>query len=282
MKQRSHPHRLSLFYRLSAGCVIILLSACSSTWKAPVSVRSQAPYGTTATASQPAAAKISGEFYRVRQGDTLYSIAWRTGRDWKMLAEWNNLDSPHRIYTGQLLRLKPHSQSLADTKPVTQQVKPAVSATDRQKKSSSTAVTSSTPSTSAATSDGQQFKQKLAWHWPVTGRLLKTYKQGDVTRKGIVVSGTNASPVRAAEGGKVVYSGSGLIGYGQLVIIKHNNKYLSAYGYNSELLVAESDWVTKGTKIALMGTNENGQPALHFEIRRNGDPINPLSVLPRR
>ena len=97
-----------------------------------------------------------------------------------------------------------------------------------------------------------------------------------------MLAGNLGDPVFAAESGKVVYSGSGLIGYGKLIIIKHNNKYLSAYGYNKEILVTEGAWITKGDKIALIGQSDKGVPALHFEIRKNGTPVNPVKLLPRR
>ena len=128
----------------------------------------------------------------------------------------------------------------------------------------------------------EKFKRVLHWSWPTSGKIVKGFKKDDDTRKGIVLSGKPGQAVVAAEEGKVVYSGSGLIGYGQLIIIKHNNNYLSAYGHNQMILVKEGDWVTKGKKIAEMGTNDTGLPALHFEIRKNGNPLNPIAVLPKR
>ena len=122
----------------------------------------------------------------------------------------------------------------------------------------------------------------MYWRWPASGKIVKGFRKGDDTRKGIVLSGKVGQSIIAAEEGKVVYSGSGLIGYGQLIIIKHNNYYLSAYGHNRKILVKEGDWVTRGKKIAEMGTNDTGVPALHFEIRKNGNPLNPVAVLPKR
>jgi lipoprotein NlpD len=112
--------------------------------------------------------------------------------------------------------------------------------------------------------------------------LISGFKAGDPLRKGIKIGGRSGDTIQAAEGGKVVYSGSGLIGYGQLIIVKHNENYLSAYGHNSRLLVKEGDQVTKGQKIAVMGTANTGDPLLHFEIRRDGKPVDPLRLLPRR
>ena len=260
--------RLVIFF-----LVLLFLAACTSSWKAPVSSYSHSHERSTQK-YQKLPEKINGRFYKVQSGDTLYSIAWRTGLDWQTLAHWNNLKSPHQIFVGQIIRVVPrekkvvHNPQAVKKKPVNKVVKPDSQSTQKTVASKTKAKTS--------------FKSKLYWRGPANGNLLKTYKRGDVTRKGIVVSGKAGQSIYAAEAGKVVYSGSGLIGYGQLIIIKHNNKYLSAYGYNSKLLVKEGDWVTKGKKIALMGNNNNSKPALHFEIRRNGDPINPVAVLPKR
>jgi len=254
--------------------LMLFLAACTSSWKAPVSSYSYSQKPPPVQKYQKLPTKINGRFYKVRPGDTLYSIAWRTGRDWQSLADWNNLKSPHKIFVGQIVRVVPpekkivHKPQVPKKKSVNKVVKPVSRSTEK--------VVASKPKPKTV------FKNKLYWRWPVKGPLLKTYKRGDVTRKGIVVSGKAGQSIYAAEAGKVVYSGSGLIGYGQLIIIKHNDKYLSAYGYNSKLLVKEGDWVTKGRKIALMGNNNNSKPALHFEIRRNGEPINPVAVLPKR
>ncbi len=111
---------------------------------------------------------------------------------------------------------------------------------------------------------------------------MASFKAGDPLRKGIKIAGSSGDPVQSAEAGRVVYSGSGLIGYGRLIIVKHNDKYLSAYGHNREILVSEGDQVAKGQKIAEMGTANSGEPLLHFEIRKDGEPVDPLRLLPRR
>ena len=123
---------------------------------------------------------------------------------------------------------------------------------------------------------------KLVWRWPVSGKIVSRFKAGDPLRKGIKIKGNSGKAILAAESGKVVYSGSGLIGYGRLIIVKHNDNYLSAYGHNRKILVKEGDRVTKGKKIAEMGTANNGIAMLHFEIRRDGRPVDPLRLLPRR
>ena len=138
------------------------------------------------------------------------------------------------------------------------------------------------PIAASAGSKAEKFKQRLRWRWPANGKIIKGFRKGDDTRKGIVLSGKVGYSIAAAEEGKVVYSGSGLIGYGRLIIVKHNKNYLSAYGHNRKILVKEGDWVTKGKKIAEMGMNDTGVPALHFEIRKNGNPLNPVAVLPKR
>lgn len=120
----------------------------------------------------------------------------------------------------------------------------------------------------------------MRWSWPTEGRIVQTFLENDRSRQGIEISGSLGQPIHATEAGKIVYSGSGLIGYGQLIIIKHDKNYLSAYGHNRKILVKEGDEVTRGQRIAEMGRPPDGQPLLHFEIRRKGAPVNPLSLLP--
>jgi len=123
--------------------------------------------------------------------------------------------------------------------------------------------------------------KQLTWKWPARGRVVSRFNSADPLGKGIKIAGTRGDAIRAAEGGRVVYSGSGLIGYGRLIIVKHNDNYLSAYGHNRKILVKEGDQVTKGQKIAEMGNANDGNPLLHFEIRRDGKPVDPLRLLPR-
>ena len=122
----------------------------------------------------------------------------------------------------------------------------------------------------------------MRWRWPLQGKVVQGFRGGDRTRQGIRIAALPGQKVLAAESGTVVYSGSGLKGYGNLIIVKHNDNYLSAYGHNRDLLVSEGDQVTKGQKIAAMGRANNGKPLLHFEIRRNGKPVDPLRLLPKR
>jgi lipoprotein NlpD len=125
-------------------------------------------------------------------------------------------------------------------------------------------------------------RSRLGWRWPTKGQVVQEFARGDPLRKGVKVGGRIGQPVLAAEAGKVVYAGSGLIGYGRLIIIKHNKNYLSAYGHNRKLLVREGDTVSRGQQVAEVGKNGSGRAMLHFEIRRNGAPVDPLKLLPRR
>lgn len=215
----------------------------------------------------------------VHRGETLYSIAWRYGMDFKGLASANNIGWPYTIYPGQRLKIKAAASSTAKTRGSTS------ASTARTTTSQSSRVTKPTSAnTSKETADGLALDAKrfpFRWQWPVKGRLLKTYHSGSAVHKGIDIQGNLGEPVRAANSGKVVYAGSGLVGYGKLLIIKHDEQYLSAYGHNRVLLVGEGELVKVGQKIAEIGDTGTDRAKLHFEIRRNGQPINPLSKLPR-
>lgn len=274
--------------------VLFSLGGCTSGWRAPLETRSS-EYSKRQAGQPPAPGATR---YKVRRGDTLYAIAWRSNNDFRDLARWNGIRKPYTIYAGQVLRLRPPKSSRRSS-----------SSTSKSRTSKSTRKTSSSKSTkkqtrktgsasktrkqtakkaqkkkSSSSSSRTAYKPsgKLRWAWPVNGKVKSTFKRGDALRKGIKVAGKPGNPIRAAEGGKVVYSGSGLIGYGRLIIVKHNDKYLSAYGHNRKLLAKQGQQVTKGQKIAELGTSNDGTPLLHFEIRRNGKPVNPLALLPRR
>lgn len=193
--------------------------------------------------------------YTVVAGDTLYGIAWRHGLDHRELARWNGLGSGGLIIPGQRIKL----------------TRPTSSASDVKK-----------PGTSKPVSTPPATSPPPAWFWPVPGRVVAEFNTGETPRTGMLISGTVGDPVRSAAGGKVVYAGSGLIGYGQLIIVKHNESFLSAYGHNTELLVGEGDLVSKGQVIAKIGLGPEQQPVLHFEIRQNGKPVNPRRLMPVR
>jgi lipoprotein NlpD len=194
----------------------------------------------------------------VRSGETLFTIAWRYGKDHHDLARWNNLGDGSLIYPGQVIRL---SGSPAQT-------------TTRNTTSASKPASSPRPATEAQPSP--------QWGWPTSGRIVADFDSGTGGGTGLEIGGRAGQTVRAAAAGRVVYSGGGLIGYGQLIIVKHNDTYLSAYGHNASLLVKEGDNIKKGQRIATMGEGPGQEPRLHFEIRRNGKPVNPRQYLPAR
>ena len=266
----SRPIRLLLL--LGVLALLVQLGGCSTT-------------SVDSGASKPpakSARKFSSSttWYRVKKGDTLYAVSWRAGVDWKTLARWNGLKSPYTIYPGQLLRLKPP--------PARSSSKPRSSTAKRTTKSSTTKKSGSTTSSRTSTSRATSTKKKpaaaagrLHWQWPVKGRIVSRFSMTDPDLDGIKIAGSRGKKIVAAESGTVVYTGSGLIGYGELIIIKHNNEFLSAYGHNSRLYVKEGQKVKKGQHISDMGSNSAGQYMLHFEIRRYGKPVDPLAYLPR-
>ncbi len=191
----------------------------------------------------------SAEHHIVRRGDTLFAIASRYGRTPAELARWNRLGDGSLIYPGQVLRLTPPGG--ATSPPATR-----------------------LPSLPAEPSPG--------FGWPTDGRIAVEFGGKPGTGTGVLIDGRAGQVVRAAAPGTVVYAGSGLIGYGQLIIIKHNDTYLSAYGYNASLLVREGQAIKSGQQIATMGEGPERKPRLHFEIRRNGNPVNPRQFLPAR
>jgi lipoprotein NlpD len=192
----------------------------------------------------------------VRRGETLFSISWRYGKDPDDVARWNRLGDGSLIYPGQVIRLTPPSGS------------------------TSRSSTTSRPSTKPLPQIPAQPAPK--WSWPTAGRINVEFGAKPGTGTGVLINGKIGQPIVAAASGRVVYAGSGLIGYGQLIILKHNETYLSAYGYTASLLVKEGQEVKKGQKIATMGEGPERKQRLHFEIRRNGKPVNPRPFLPAR
>ncbi len=198
------------------------------------------------------------EQHIVRTGETLFTIGWRYGEDPRDLARWNKIGNASLIYPGQAIRLTPP-------------------AGERRASSSSASKTeTSRPLPAIPTQPAPP------WSWPVKGKVTVEFGKRPGTGTGILIDGTVGQSVKAAANGTVVYSGSGLIGYGELIIVKHNDTYLSAYGHNASLLVREGQAIKKGQKIATMGEGPGGKPRLHFEIRRNGKPVNPRQYLPAR
>lgn len=211
--------------------------------------------GASNRAHRTYAPPIQTSSYIVKQGDTLYSIARRAGVDLQDLANRNHIASPYTIYPGQQLSLRPSAPTSN---------KKIVKKTNRYKKNQ------------------KKSKKNLkdVWQWPLKGVIARNFRQ--TGRKGIDIKGPPGAAVRASAAGKVVYSGNGLVGYGSLVIIKHDEIFLSAYGNNRKLRVKEGQWVGKGHIIAELGRGMRRVPVLHFEIRKKGKPVNPLLYLPRQ
>ena len=255
------------------------------------SARAPAPVATSSPVSMgPAMAgsENAGKpgFYSVRPGDTLTKIALDHGQAWRDIAKWNGLDNPNLIEVDQVLRVAPPVIEVAanrQTKPVmAQNQTPAnISASNTPTPIASSAPASNAsnaaPSASASVNvsdDGMTFA------WPHPGPVLAGFDEAK--NKGLDFAGKAGDPVLAAGDGKVVYAGSGLRGYGNLVILKHNNTYLTAYAHNQTLLVKEDQSVTKGQRIADMGSSDSDRVKLHFEIRKQGKPVDPAKLLPAR
>ena len=195
-----------------------------------------------------------GEEHFVRSGETLYVIAWRYGKNYKDLILWNNIKDGSLIYSGQVIKLTAPENSSKITKKKT------------KKKINSSSVPDNPISL-------------MNWDWPTKGSIVSSFSKNQGARTGILIGGKIGQPIVAVKDGQVVYSGDQLIGYGNLVIIKHSDEFMSAYGHNASVLVVEGEMIRKGQKIATMGNDLTTQPRLHFEIRRNGNPINPLVYL---
>jgi lipoprotein NlpD len=253
-------HRL-----LTAACILLVLAACarSHVIREPGahSRPSRAPAGERPVrVSQPK----YGATVVVQRGQNVYRIATENGLTALDLALWNDIPPPYTIHPGQRLRLYPGGHRGAAARP---------------------AVPASRPGTPAASNPAPVVipaASNIAWRWPADGGVIQTYANGDPTRQGIDIAGKSGQPVRAAADGVVVYSGSGLVGYGELVIVKHNDQWLSAYGHNRARLVNEGQVVKAGQQLAEMGRSGASRDMLHFEIRYNGKPVDPQQYLPRR
>ena len=243
----------------------LFLHACSSRYQAPVLEH-----------------KISTppSHHLVRKGETLYSIAFIYGLDYRALARRNKFGRPYEIFPGQKLALRKGAKvypwvNKKSRKTVKKRYSKPKSQIAKSKKTSKKPIRKKP----AHAQKSQKIKR---WQWPSRGRVIKSYSKKVNGKKGIVIAGRSGQAVVAAAGGKVVYSGEGLPRYGRLIIIKHNETYLSAYAHNRRLLVKEGSVVKQGQRIAEMGRSGTDETVLHFEIRKNGKPINPLFYLPKR
>lgn len=242
------------------------LNGCATDHPAPV-------YGWNWSGSAPKG------YYRVREGDSLSVVAERVGVSVSKLAAWNGLNPPYAIFSGTLLRMSPPGKAIrrSATKP------PA--AASRSSQAAPGRVQSGPRDSAARGGKGQgslRTASGIPWEWPLHGPVKQRFKEGDPGRQGIRIGGRSGDPVKASADGRVVYSGGGLKGYGNLIIIKHNDKYLTAYGFNRRLLVSEGDSVRRGQAVAEVGLGAEGTHLLHFEVRRDGTAVDPVLYLPPR
>lgn len=301
---------------LGLGLIALVLSACSSTGSAPVSNRTTGQAGTPSATAKSAISRSrtpqiipsTTGWYTVQRGDTLYAIAFANSLDHRDVARWNRIDSPDLILAGQVLRLTPppgaveiqplDDDPVLEARPLAEPtllrtpqavLLPYSDANWAQVSSATTAaVKPPVPAVAAPVAVAPQPAPATPtpsagvgnWLWPTEGTLIGRF--GAAGGKGIDIVGARNTPVIAAASGKVVYSGSGLRGYGKLLIVKHAGEYLSAYAHNESILVKEGDNVTAGQRIALMGDSDSDRVKLHFEVRRYGKPLDPLVYLPER
>ncbi|MDR6679790.1 lipoprotein NlpD [Pseudomonas psychrotolerans] len=276
----------------------LLLTGCSTSGsRAPVVERGDSRGGVP---------QVTSGQYRVKRGDTLFSIASRNGWEWRALAAQNGLSAPYVIHVGQVIRFGSGSTATASgssriiRRPATVATGPASGHPVATPVPTSPPVTSNTsaatpvvtanlpeappptPVTPAQTPTRDVPQSAAGWAWPTKGTLISRFSASSTLNKGIDIAGQEGQPVMAAADGTVVYAGNGLRGYGELVIIKHSETYVSAYGHNRRLLVREGERVKIGQTIAEMGSTGTDRVKLHFEIRRQGKPVDPLQFLPNR
>jgi lipoprotein NlpD len=277
--------------------LLALLSACvlagCANKNRPAPVEDRSPNAAKAPAKMIAGVDNVGKpgYYSVKSGDTLIRIGMDNGQSWRDIARWNNIENPNLIETGQVLRVTPPEETGVVVRPVSStnvvtSPTPASAASAPAAATNTAAVrppasaaspsNSSTPANNLANADSAE--ETVSFQWPTRGNVLAGFDE--VKNKGIDIAGKAGDPVLAAADGKVVYAGSGLRGYGNLVILKHNNTYLTAYAHNQSLLVKEDQAIKRGQKIAEMGNSDADQVKLHFEIRRQGKPVDPAKYLP--
>ena len=289
--------------RFAALAAAVLLSACASPLhrapvedrRSPPSASPAAPAAVQAPADLPKPALPGAEnagkpgYYIIRPGDTLIRIGLDNGQNWRDIARWNSIENANLIEVGQVLRVVPPGSDpgLANTRPVAQagrvETKPLDGAAVPAAVPAPTAsapVPATTPAAPAAPAAPREPDEDINWGWPAAGPVAAGFDEA--RSKGLAITGKMGDPVLAAADGRVVYAGSGLRGYGNLVIVKHNATFLTAYAHNQTLLVKEDQAVRRGQKIAEMGNSDADRVQLHFEIRRQGKPIDPARLLPPR
>ena len=285
---------------VSGLALVLLLGGCGTRALSPAPVEdrgtvqvSLAPVAIEVTLAPVAKPTLGIEnagkpgYYSVRSGDTLIRIGLDHGQSFRDIARWNNLDNPNRIEVGQVLRVAPPAGAGAMPKAVTQgsvasvptpALAPLPPAAD--KPASQPAAAASAPAAPVTAAPTVTSDDEIAWIWPTVGPVLAGFDE--VKNKGLDIGGKAGDPVLAAADGRVVYVGAGLRGYGNLIILKHNNTYLTAYAHNQTLLIKEDQTVRKGQKIAEMGSSDADRVKLHFEVRRQGKPVDPSKYLPPR
>ena len=274
--------------------LVVFSSACRHHSPAPVRDANQSKVKTSQPLSKQN--KYKPKYVVVKKGDTLYSIGFSQSIDYKALARINGIGAPYSIFPGQKLRLKANkalinNSGVKTTPMVTKKPLKATKAIPQKTINTSQSTTIKKPPINKPIikkpiikkpATQQAPSSNTRWIWPVTGKIISTFSNSDVARKGIDVSIKLGSAVYASNNGIVVYSGDGLRGYGELIIVKHSNNLLSAYAHNTSRLVKEGANVKQGQVIAKSGKGTDGKPLLHFEIRKNGQPVNPLIYLPKK
>jgi lipoprotein NlpD len=297
-QMRGTARRMS-YLSAAAIALAVFLSGCASTNRAPVEDRSASARMTSAAsaaASAPVAegvavvkplpgAENAGKpgYYSVKPGDTLIRVGLENGQNWKDLVRWNNLDNPNIIEVGQVLRVVPPGTDPAavGTRPVTQakvEVRPLDAKPPVAVASAATAVVPAPVQPPAPAA--REGDDDIAWMWPAAGAVAAPFIEG--TSKGVSILGKAGDPVLAAADGRVIYAGAGMRAYGNLIILKHNNSYLTAYAHNQTLLVKDEQIVKRGQRIADMGSSDSERVQLHFELRKMGKPVDPVKLLPPR
>jgi lipoprotein NlpD len=294
------PHSLN---RLSGPLLVLmavllsLLAGCSSRSLTNASVEDRgtarrsgqsvaSPAVKTVPGAPLAGAENAGKpgFYVVKPGDTLIRIGLDTGQNWRDISRWNTIDNPNQIEVGQVLRVMPPAGSeVVVARPVTGNPPPVTTPLPQQGSSAARPAPAAAPGQAApapAAPAAASADDEIVWIWPAQGTPIAGFDE--VKNKGIDIAGRMGDPVLASADGRVVYSGASLRGYGNLIILKHNNTYLTAYAHNQTLLVKEDQSVRKGQKIAEMGDSDADRVKLHFEIRRQGKPVDPVKYLPAR
>lgn len=295
---------------IAVGTVAVAaLAGCASTSvraPAPISDRSESrpstptPITRSGAVATPAPAPASATApardgqYVVKRGDTLHSIALAHGQDYRDIARWNKLDDPNRLLIGQVLRVSPPAdegvaavaaapivpQGRAEVRPLDGAVPAAPAQARPQDKPQVAAADKAVTDKPADKAPARVVEPAGSWAWPASGKVIETFDEP--RNKGIDIAGKEGDPVLAASDGTVVYSGSGLRGYGNLIILKHTDDFVSAYAHNSQILVKQGQAVRRGQRIAEMGRTDADQPKLHFEIRQQGKPVDPVKFLPAR